>query len=412
MEPPSWLDKYFSVPTIIRNALALPLRSVLEFAGDGVAVSDDPVNKRTIIRIDGIGDTENTELRQAVTELRTTNATPVQIGVTFPIPEDSSVVVDAQLIAIQDGATKTKVFNVRRIFKNQAGTVTALALQHLTGPDELGGALSASVAVLNTAAVGRLEVTGTSAGIRWRLDKQHIRVTAAEAPPVVAFDPLDLPEASGTALLWLDAADCTNTGDGTPVTAVVDKASGTMVVGVTGNEPTFQAANPDYDNGPTFDCAAAQGFILTNTGITGGPWTLVLVCDGTDQVWMQDASGNYLVNAGGGSGDKLQSRADGASLLVGATAVSGVPGVYIIDFDDATSALYTSAETADASGDAGTAASLAGVALGLLGTAAMAGNGLMGSCRHALIYSGKLSAVDRAYLLNGFGDESGITIGP
>lgn len=204
---------------------------------------------------------------------------------------------------------------------------------------------------------------------------------------------------------------CTNTGDGTPVTAVVDRASGTMTIGITGHEPTYQASNPDYAGGPTFDCGVAQGFLLTNTGLAGGSFTLVLVADGTDNVWMNDGNGNYLINAGGGSGDKLQSRADGASLLVGVTPVSGVPGVYVIVFNGASSVLYVSAEAADVLGDAGTPASLAGVVLGLLGTYNMTGPGLTGSCRHALIYSGAATSVDASYLLYGFGNESGITIG-
>lgn len=225
-----------------------------------------------------------------------------------------------------------------------------------------------------------------------------------------SFNPLSLPESSGTGLLWLDATSCTHSGNGTDVTAVVDKAGGSMTIGLTGNEPTYNSANADYANAPTFDCGSAQGFILSNTGLTTSAFTVVIVGDGADGIWFQDASGNYLINAGGGSGDKVQITSAAGPYLVGATAKSGVPGVYILVFNGATSAVYTSAHTADASGDAGALSDLSGLNIGLLGTYNMSGVGLGGSCRHALIYSGALSTADRAHLLDGFGTESGITI--
>ena len=226
-----------------------------------------------------------------------------------------------------------------------------------------------------------------------------------------SFNPLSLPASSGIARLWLDATRCTNTGNGTNVTAVTDRAGGTMTVGVTGNEPTFNASNVDYAGAPTFDCGAGQGFLLTNTGLTTSAFTVVIVGDGTDGVWLQDGNGNYLINAGGGSGDKVQITSAAGPYLVGATAKSGVPGVYILVFNGASSAVYTSAYTADASGDAGGLSDLTDVTIGLFGTYNMSGNGLMGSARHGLIYTGALSGPDRNYLLNGFGSESGLTIG-
>ena len=280
------------------------------------------------------------------------------------------------------------------------------------------GATVGGVALTSFAIVDATHVSGTTGA--HAAGAVDVIVTNAEGSGTLAggftysaaaFDPLTLPDTSGTALLWLDPTDCTNTGNGTDVTAANDKASGSMTLGITGHEPTFNSANADYANAPTFDCGAAQGFLLTTTGLTTTAFTVVIVGDGTDGVWFQDGNGNYLANAGGGSGNKVQITSAAGPYLVGATAKSGVPGVYVLVFNGASSKVYTSAYTADASGDAGTLSTLSGVTIGLLGTYNMTGNGLMGSCRHALIYDGALSQTDVEYLLDGFGDESGITIG-
>lgn len=279
------------------------------------------------------------------------------------------------------------------------------------------GATVGGVALTSFAIADATHVTGTTGA--HAAGAVDVAVTNAEGTGTLAsgftytsaFDPLTLPDTSGTALIWLDPTDCTNTGNGTDVTAVNDKASGSMTIGLTGNEPTFNSSNADYANAPTFDCGTAQGFLLTTTGLTTTAFTVVIVGDGADTPWFQDGNGNYLINAGGGSGNKVQITSAAGPYLVGATAKSGVPGVYVLVFNGASSKVYTSAYTADASGDAGTLSSLSGVTIGLLGTYNMSGVGLAGSCRHALIYNGALSQTDVEYLLDGFGTESGITIG-
>ena len=295
------------------------------------------------------------------------------------------------------------------------GTSVSITVDDSTGAT---GATVGGVALTGFAIVDGTHVSGTTGA--HAAGAVDVVVTNAEGSGTLAggftytaaaFDPLTLPEASATPLLWLDPTDCTNTGNGTDVTAVVDKASGSMTIGLTGNEPTFNSSNADYDGAPTFDCGSAQGFLLSTTGLTTTAFTAVLVCDGQDGVWFQDGNGNYLVNAGGGSGDKAQMTSAAGPYLASTTATSTVPGVYVFVFNGASSLIYTSAETPSASGDAGTLSSLSGVTIGLLGTYNMSGAGLQGSCRHALIYDGAMSANDVAYLLNGFGDESGITIG-
>ena len=178
-----------------------------------------------------------------------------------------------------------------------------------------------------------------------------------------------------------------------------------------GKEPTYDAVDANYASAPTLDCGAAQGIELTTTGLTTTAFTVLIVGDGSTTYWLQDGGGNYLISAGGGSGDKLQINADAATYLVSSTVTDGVPGVYIAVFNGASSKIYTSARTASATGDAGTLADLTGTLIALGGTYNRTGNGLMGSLRHAMIFAGALSQGDCEYLLTGFGAESGITIG-
>jgi len=229
------------------------------------------------------------------------------------------------------------------------------------------------------------------------------------AAGAAAFDPLSV----GTPLLWIDAANgVTHTGDGTPVTAIADQAAGTMTVTVPGaKRPTYDLADANYNNAPTIDCGTAQGIELTTTGLTTTAFTLVMVANGVDNAWMQDGNGNYLVYAGAGTGNDLGITANAATYLATSGNESGVAGVYIFVFNGASSKIYASALTAAASGDAGALADLTGLTVTLGGPSGLVGVGLMGSIRHAMIYSGALSNADCGYLLTGFGAESVITIG-
>jgi hypothetical protein len=225
----------------------------------------------------------------------------------------------------------------------------------------------------------------------------------------VAFDPLSV----GTPIVWIDSTDVTEGSPG-QVSAVTNKAGGGATLTINaGKEPTLNASNADYANAPTIDCGSAQGIFLTTHGLTTGAFTVVIVGDGQANPWFQDASGNYLISAGGGSGDDLQITGNAATYLSSANNKSGVPGCYAFNFNTTASKIFASAETESASGSAGNPmGNLTGVTIGLGGTYNLSGAGMQGSIRHLLIYSGVLSNADIAYLLNGFGDESGIAIGP
>ncbi len=250
--------------------------------------------------------------------------------------------------------------------------------------------------------VGSVDVTVTNA------DGTSAPLAAGYAYNTGAVDPTSV---TGL-LLWLDStAGVTQAGT---VTAWADQSGGSMTVTIPGGkEPTYNASNADYASAATIDCGSNQGAILSNLGLTTGPFTIVFVADGTDNSWLGDNSGNYLITSGGGSGNKLQASSNaGSPVLVSSVATSGVPGVYVLVFDGVTtSKIYTSAHTASASGSMGAINDLTGLTLSVGGTYNLGGAGLMGSLRHFLIYDGVMSPTDVAYLLDGFGSESGISIG-
>ncbi len=250
-------------------------------------------------------------------------------------------------------------------------------------------------------AVGACDVTvtngdGTSAPL------------AAAYSYAAAFDPT-VP--SGLKV-WLDATDLTQAGT---VTAITEKAGSGAVVTITGGqEPGYTASNANYANAPTFDFLSGSPAVkITNHGLTTGAFTVVFVGDGTNAAfWMQDANGTSIITAGGGSGNKHLMSSDAGTYLVGTVVESGVPGVSAFVFNGASSKIYDSAHTADASGNAGTLQDLTGVQL-VIGNAASPSSGgkMAGSIRHFLLYSGALSPSDIADLLDGAGSESGLSIG-
>lgn len=150
--------------------------------------------------------TDNTVVQQARAQVTTTNATPQQVtfegdieGNTIPIPSGATVVLDLQVTASQAGAAKSKTFNVRRIFNNLAGTVTASTQTNLIAPIEVGGSLACSPAIEYTGTNARVELTGVaSTNLRWRVDIQVTTITAAAAvAPVLTSLNFDLADTGG-----------------------------------------------------------------------------------------------------------------------------------------------------------------------------------------------------------------------
>jgi hypothetical protein len=415
-EAPDWLSKYFSVPSILRNAVIAPLRSVLEFAGAPVTITDDPVNKRTVVTIGNVP-TENSSGEPLTTELTTTDATPATAGATFDLPVDSVIVVDVEVECIAAGAPRSKLFVIRRVFHNDAGTFSEPAQVNLLGPTEYGSGsalTSAAVSITRTGSVGRIDVTGIAAKtIRWRVDRQVTRLTAPAAAPG-GFDPTTIADLT----MWLDATDLTQ-GSGI-VTAINNKAPGGSDPTITATEePSYLATNPNYNGRPTWKCDAGLGTakVIRATagqhGLTTGPYTVVIVGQCKDSNYAMGApSGGTLIAGGGGSGNKWQVSSDAATYLPSTAGVADNPSVAIFVVDGASSKAYVNSLT-PTTGPAGTIEDLSAsnLYIGNYGGPADA-LGQDGDTTHFLLFDAALSQADCEYLLNGFGAEAGITINP
>lgn len=220
------------------------------------------------------------------------------------------------------------------------------------------------------------------------------------SPP---FNPLSV---SGCAV-WYDAAHVTH---GAGVTALPDQSGNSRDATVSGTL-AYTATNAAYNNGPTINRADATDQILSpDLGLATGPFTFVFVGDAPT------AAANFLIRLiGGGVGvdiraqsSKYRASANGGSTeLEDTVADTTVPVVLVVVYDGVSSRLYASALTPIA-GDAGALPDLTGLGM-YVGAPAADGFGDL-NFRHALVYDGALSDADAAYLLTGFGAESGISI--
>lgn len=241
--------------------VALPERGKWDIVSGATAV-DNPITKTTEITIGGgATDTSHAALAQVANELDTSNATPATIGATFALPADSVTTVDAQVSCILAGAAKAKVFNVRRHFLNDGGTVTASTQADVSGPDEIGGSLASSVAIAYTGTTGRTEVTGIAAtDLRWRLDRQTVRVTAAAVVGSVPAAPSAITPSSGS------------TGGGTSVSITVPTSVGLTGAKVGGVALTsFAIADGTHVTGTTGAHSAGAVDVVTTNAIGDSP---------------------------------------------------------------------------------------------------------------------------------------------
>ncbi|HXG69980.1 MAG TPA: LamG-like jellyroll fold domain-containing protein [Gemmatimonadaceae bacterium] len=278
----------------------VPRRSTINFVG--LTVADNPDNERTdITSAGGAGvapsaNTKNTTITTSATELDTSNATPTTIGATFALANESITTVDAQVSCIQAGALKAKIFNIRRHLLNKAGAITASIQADASGPDEIGGAMSASVAINFTGTTGRIDVTGVaSTNLRWRLDHQRVQVIAA-APPAgalpaapTAIAPTSGSSSGGTSVTITVPSSTGLTGakvGGVPLTSFAI-VNATTVSGITGARTVGAAdvvvSNATGDSLPltgafTYNAPAAFSIASLNLSVyvrnnyAGSPW--------------------------------------------------------------------------------------------------------------------------------------------
>lgn len=129
------------------------------------------------------------------------------IGTTFALLNDTTHVVDVQVIVSTVGNAATKVFNERRVFRVAGSTVNALAKDIMAGPkaDPDPGPINVTITITNTLSTGRVEITNNSGqAVRVRCVRQvdYMTAPAAAAVPAAptAIAPTSGPAAGGTAV--------------------------------------------------------------------------------------------------------------------------------------------------------------------------------------------------------------------
>lgn len=235
-----WLANLLGITTVQSDGVDVTARAKLNFRNMSVTSNAD-TNAIDVEVIDGATDTTNSDFAQLTTELETTNATETTAGATFALPTDSITTVDVQASAIVAGATSAKIFNVRRHFLNDGGSVTASTQEDVGGPDVVGSALAATIAISNTGTTAAVKVTGVAATtIRWRVDRQAVRVTAptavTPAPDLVSLTPTTGTTSGGTAVTLTGTGFTGATGatiGGVAVTSFV-VVNDTTITGTTG----------------------------------------------------------------------------------------------------------------------------------------------------------------------------------
>lgn len=148
-------------------------------------------------------DTTNTGVTQDAAEGTTTDSTTAtQIGGSYTLPSDCSCVVDVQAVALKSDGSIVKVWNERRVFKNDGGTVTASTQASVLDPTAVGTFSGGEVTIGNSGASITTSVKGlASTTLKWRVTRQiDIVQNSAFGSGGSAYDPSAL-----TLSLWLRA---------------------------------------------------------------------------------------------------------------------------------------------------------------------------------------------------------------
>lgn len=336
------------------------------------------------------------------------------VGTTFSLAANRTYIVDVEVMAELDGPTKCAIFNERRIFRTVAGVVTANAQESIMGPTDspVGGGLSADVvvAITYTGTTGRVDVTNNAgADLRVGCIRQ---IRYLETNATAAFD-----LATYAPSFWIEGDDLTQ-GGGT-VSAFNNKGSTGVDPTVSAEQPTYNAANVNYNNLPTWKCVAggaAASYIQAAAaahGLTTGPYTVVIVGQCKDANYaLGTPSGNTAIAGGGGTGNKWQAVSDAATYLASTAGVTDNPSVMAMVFDGASSDLYVNSLT-PTSGSAGVPAedlSASNVIIGNYGGPTIA-LGQDGDTALVAFFPADKTA-DLPAILNGLGAKFGITIAP
>jgi hypothetical protein len=99
----SWLDEFFGPPTIADEVTALPKRTKIAFQGARVVATDDPINKQTIITIDGantLGNAGTGALNDVATTISGAPASAVRFSGAAPVVSGFASGTDARFLPL------------------------------------------------------------------------------------------------------------------------------------------------------------------------------------------------------------------------------------------------------------------------------------------------------------------------
>lgn len=356
----------------------------------------------------------NLRILEYVNELQSTTATTFALA-SWPVVDGTTTRVEFTVVMKATGTTaKAASYKGSVTYqRNSAGTPTICGAAEYDTAQET----TAGDGVAFNLAGNNLQVDATSADADDRNWTIYLKIyECLDDGAAAAFDP-ESGVTSVTLLRWLDATNLTQGGG--VVTAIDDASANDVDPTITGGqEPVYAATDANYANRPTWSCTTGSTKVIrfgTSHGLTSGAFTVVIVgaCSSAGSNFaMGGHSGNTWIAGGGGSGDKWQMSSDAAAHTVVSTVTSITPAVAIFVFNGASSKMYVNAAT-PSTGNAGTLEDLTSINL-MVGnySTPSSSNGQNAAATHFLIYSGAINQTDAEYLLNGFGAESGITIGP
>lgn len=142
------------------------------------------------------------------------NGATETIGTTFALPDNSTRVVDVEVVFSNVGNLVSKVFDERRIFRVSGSAVNAEAQESLSGPfaSPPAGILDVGVAIEYTGAVGRVEVTNNSGGpVRVRCVRQinYLDAPAGSVPAAPLGVAPSTGSTAGNTAVIIEVADST-----------------------------------------------------------------------------------------------------------------------------------------------------------------------------------------------------------
>lgn len=277
-----WLANLLGITTVQDESVDVTARAKLNFTGAGVTVTSNAETDAIDVTIGGGGatDTTNSTLVQETVETSTTSTTPVTAGTTFTLADDSDTLIDVEATCIEQGAGKSKTWNIRREFLQAGGVFIAEPAQEdLAGPKELGGATAATISILRTGTTGRVELVGVAAtNHRWRIDRQIKRITAEAGVAVPAptdFTTIDLtglwlaPYAGGGADWTGSASAGTSSGRLLEDLGVTGVGTGTTIDGVA--PAAFTGTERLYGPGTNTLLGASAGTVIILAKPTAAP---------------------------------------------------------------------------------------------------------------------------------------------